>query len=315
MNHIITYFYLEHKDNQSTYGLQEKDFKKKNEYYFRCIVIFFLSSKKYNSESKHYFVCNEDDQIEFIPNFNFLKFCNDNNIKIIKKLSKYVTKQKKWAGSMYLFDSIDYFNENSLSANDNYIFFDNDVLIHDSFKNIPEFEQNNELIGYDISNDYMKNGQWCVDFNGISKQYMVDHEFTPYGGEFLLIKGDFLEHFIKTFKNIYPIDEFLTEEHYISYMISKLFRNKYKVGKINNHLRRIWTTFKYNNVYESDRNLKILHLPSEKQFGLYWLNKTSINNCNIYNKELALAYTGITRRPLYIKVRLYITKIINKLSK
>ena len=304
MNHIITYFHLENGDECNSYGISSTN-KKKNEYYFRCILNFFYSSLLYNKDAKHYLICNETDKIEFIENFEFKKFMLDNKINLINIKSKYVKKNRKWAGSMYLFDAIEYFSDKSID-DDNYIFLDNDILIHSDLSKCSQLSDDFDCILYDITHEYKKNGKWIVDYNSIDSKYTKDIKFIPIGGEFLTIKGKFLSSFINRFKNIKDKDGLLTEEHFLSFMSAYKLSNCKKILLRDSKLiKRIWTTFKYNNRQDSDVDLKILHLPSEKMYGLKWLSDyiiKSIKNNEEYKKDIALIYTGvIPKNNIYIK--------------
>jgi len=263
MNKIITYFYFEDTNKVGGYSnVRFKNYFKHNETYMRCILNFFVSSKKFNSNSDFYFITNRPiESINYIKNFDFKEFFKKNNIKFIYKESKFVNpKQEKWAGSMYLFDAIEYFYKNN-EKTCKYFFFDNDVLIHGNLDNLG-FDDYHYAY-YNISEEYIKNGVWLTDFNGINKQYLKYKNFKPVGGEFLYLRGDFLDSFFEKFLSIFPKDGFLTEEHYLSYLFSYLIDGA-KGIEVNDSLKRIWLTFKHNNLEKKDINLQILHLPSEK---------------------------------------------------
>lgn len=304
MNHIITYFHLEKVEEVNSYGVPGNNLNK-NEYYFRCILNFFYSSLYYNKGAKHYLICNETDNIEFIDNIEFKKFILDNDIELINIESKYVKKNRKWAGSMYLFDAIEYFSDKSID-NDNYMFFDNDILIHHNLDDCNILSKNFDCILYDITHEYKKDDKWLINYNDIDSIYTKDTEFIPIGGEFLAIKGKYINKFINKFKSIKDKRGLLTEEHFLSFMSAyKLFDCEKILIKDTDLIRRIWTTFKYNNVQTSDIQLKILHLPSEKMYGLKWLSDyiiKKIKNNSEYNKNIALVYTGIIKKPnIYVK--------------
>lgn len=214
---------------------------------------------------------------------------------------------------MYLFDAIEYFKTTD-NKDDNYIFFDNDVLIHSNLNDIDSLNQKFDYMVYDITHECKKDNNWIVNFNDISESYILDNKFKPIGGEFIAIKGDFISKFIDSFKSIKTINGLYTEEHYLSYLSSYVLKN-YNIAFINNDdgvIKRIWTTFKYNNRSEKDIELKILHLPSEKLYGLYWLSKYCIKNIRTnkeYSNEVALIYTGVIYK-LNIKIRKVIARIL-----
>jgi hypothetical protein len=163
---------------------------------------------------------------------------------------------------------------------------------------------------YDISHECIKDGKWVVNFNNIDKKYLHDNNFKPYGGEFLALKGSCIKKFFDEFLKVYPQDGLITEEHYISYLISYRSSNC-RIKLINNYLKRIWTGYRYSNVEDTDCNLNILHLPGEKEYGLYFLNKYLIKSRK-YDKNKVLRYIGLKERYLHLKIIILLKKIIKK---
>ncbi|MEW9699316.1 hypothetical protein [Paenibacillus sp. SI8] len=311
MLHIVNYFYLESEDKMSEYGnMKEINYQKKNEYYFRCIVNFFKSSIYFNPSAKHYFICNKNEHLNFIRGFDFLKFCNDNNIEIIKQNTHYTKPTKKWAGSMYFFDALSHF-ENADSSNrfdnDLFLFFDNDVIINASLEEYFETHKDSDWFAYDISEEMKKKSS----FHGVNLMKM-DKKFTTIGGEAVGFRGRFIKPFLAEFNNIYgKVEEFYTEEHYLSQILSVNFNNTYKGSYINDTCKRVWTNmFGKGNIQENDKNFKILHFPSEKEYGLYWANKY-FNNRE-YDPKATLRFVGILQKPTHIIMKFYLKKARNK---
>lgn len=314
MNHIVQYFYLDYNNN--FYGVNDIKREKRNEIYFRCILTFFQSCIEQfkNDDYKLYFVCNEVDNIEFIKNFRFKEFLIKNNIEIIKRKPKYVELDQIWAGAMLLFDAIEALIEKDIDIkpNDNILFFDNDIIFNSSLKDIKCLNEDFDILVYDISSEYIVNNKWMVNFNNIDSKFLEDSKFKPYGGEFLGIKGRYIKEFVEKFKNIYPIQGLITEEHYISYLITyELFSNNVK--NINNNLKRVWTTYRYSNLSKNDYSFNILHLPSEKEYGLYYLSNKIIK-CGRYNKNVALKILGIRDKYIHLQVLTIIKKLKKKLA-
>ena len=311
MNNIITYFYIEDKDNRSKYGVQESNYEKKNEYYFRCIVNFFMSSLYYNKNSKHFFITNDIKNLNFIQNLDFYKFCKDNNINIIQRKSKHVSKQEKWAGSMYFFDAIEYFAEqDNINQNDNFIFFDNDIFFNSNIDAIFSTVNNYSYMLYNIEHEYKEDNKWVGNFNDLKKDYLTNY-FTPYGGEFFAIKGKKLIEFMNCYYKHNSNKELKTEEHYLSYIFSNLInKNEFKI--CNDYLKRCWTTYKHNNIANDDYKKAIIHVPSEKEYGLYWYSSLAIKK-NKYEPDVILKYCGIKKRPINIQIKRILKKIKSKI--
>lgn len=304
MNNIITYFYLEPKDQSSICGVNEKDYTKKNEYYFRCNVDLFYSSLHFNKNCRHYFIINDASNLDFINNFDFKKFCSEKGIEIIEQKSKYVRQQKAWAGCMYLFDAIEYFKENNLvNDDDNYIFLDNDILFNGSIENI--VNKDFDYMCYNIIHEF----QCENNFNGldISNNKEISN---CYGGEFFALKGKNISTILNIFKDIYMKYDYFTEEHYLSHILSGEKKKGKAVVEVNDSLKRCWTTFKYFNGKKEDRALTILHLPSEKEYGLYCCSKRFIKH-DEYNRAAALRLCSVGKRNFFVCCR----KLMKNISK
>jgi hypothetical protein len=277
------------------------------------MVNFFSSCFYYfGGESvAYYFICNDLKDIEFIRGFSFRTFLLNNNIKPIEKKAEFVKHQSRWSGSMYLFDSIkaiaDHFN-NQIN-DDSFLFFDNDILINSPLSDMPILFSDWDILLYDISHEYIKNGNWMIsDYNGLDSIYMKDIHFKPCGGEFIGIKANKLNEFYMTYEAIFPRQGLKTEEHYLSYMVSYLLNNEYRVGFINPYIKRIWTALRYSNKNQYDYNIKLLHLPSEKEFGLYYLSKRLCNRMK-YDRNIALSYVGLRNRPFYLSIQILLKKM------
>lgn len=310
MNNIIGYFYLEDINNQSNYGVQEKNYYKKNEYYIRCIINFFCSSLKFNDNCKHWFITNNIKGLDDICNIKISEFCTKYNIQIVEKESSNVVKNDNWAGSLYFFDALDFFNNNNNKL-DKYIFFDNDVFFT---KNIDEFiNYDFDYLLYDISHEYKVGTKW-LNFNGIDIGSFKD-ELIPYGGELFGIRGGEIKYFIEEFNEVKKnTNDLKTEEHFISFLMKDIIKNKkVKISLANDIIKRCWTTLKYNNVERNDYKYPVIHVPSEKEFGIFWYNKNSFTP-NEFDVEKLMKMCGIRERSNRIKIKIVFKKIIQKLK-
>lgn len=310
MINIVNYFYLEKKENQSKYGVNEKNYYKKNEYYLRCIINFFNSSIRYNENCVNWFITNDITNLNRICDIDLIKFCEKYNIKIVEKKSKNVIKSDKWAGSMYFFDAIEAFEEKNLKS-DKYIFFDNDVFFNQNIDKV--LNQKFDYLVYDITHEYFDGEKWG-DFNGIKIEEQKEG-FIPYGGEIFGIKGDRIKEFIEIYGEIKRREKNLkTEEHYISIILREIKReDNIKIIYANDYIKRCWTTYKYKNINKEDRYKAILHIPSEKEYGIYWYSK-KVKQPQQFESEEILSICGITKREIQVRVKLMIKKIYGKIK-
>lgn len=308
MINIINYFYLEKIENQSKYGVIERNYYKKNEYYLRCIINFFNSSIRYNRNCINWMITNDIARLNKICDIDLVSFCKKHNIKIIEKKSKNVVPSEKWAGSMYFFDAVEIFREKNLK-DDKYIFFDNDIFFNQDIDKI--LNRKFDYLVYDITHEYFDGEKWN-DFNGIKIEEQKEG-FIPYGGEIFGIQGDKIKDFIEEYENIKSKEKNLkTEEHYISIILGNMKRkDNLNIIHANDYIKRCWTTLKYKNINEEDQYKAIIHVPSEKEYGIYWYSKKIKNPMEFENNEI-LSICGITKRRMKFKIKLITKKIYKK---
>lgn len=302
-DYIVTYFFVEPEDWKSKYGNIKVSQKSKNEIYYRCILNFFESSITNNPHKKHMLICNNLDDIS-TNNNNIKSYLENKGVILIQQESIFVKRQEKWAGAMYLFDAIKYFVDNKLNFS-KVIFFDNDIIINSNLDSTFNLLNEYQWLAYDASTEY-KNS-----WNGVDPK---DIYFTPLGGEFLALTTETVNAFLESFLEIYEDKNlnFKTEEHYMSYILFHLERNRNYKGKyVNEVCRRIWTALRHNTVLTNDYKLQIMHLPAEKQYGLLWLSNEIIKGKEL-SKINYLNILGIKKRPIRYKIKIIIKKIALK---
>jgi hypothetical protein len=106
---------------------------------------------------------------------------------------------------------------------------------------------------------------------------------------------------------------FLEEAHFLSILYAQ---NGYQPFTANPFIKRMWTTFKHNNLNVKDRALTIWHLPAEKKSGfkaLFEVIKRDALSKDIRELEIQLAgLMGVPRRTAVKFVRDLSCKVIEK---
>jgi len=84
--HIVQYFYSDKENNE--YGSGCKSFQKGNEIYYRAMLVFFETFKRFNDIKYYdlYFITN-DSNCEYVPNFSFERYLEINNIFKVERVS------------------------------------------------------------------------------------------------------------------------------------------------------------------------------------------------------------------------------------
>jgi hypothetical protein len=131
------------------------------------------------------------------------------------------------------------------------------------------------LFHWDISNETI---------NGLSRQGMArflvklggDHQGSLLycGGEIFAATQGEVNKLGEQVDHVWPRvladdDDAPKEEAHLLSILYAL--NQYAIGTANAFIKRMWTTFKHNNVSTSDVDLAIWHLPSEKKSGFHRL--------------------------------------------
>lgn len=200
-------------------------------------------------------------------------------------------------------------NIEKINKEDYVIFLDNDVIVNGSIAKILDKKFD---IGLYVLKKQRLNRSW--NWNEIDPSIYYDNELTPYGGEFFAIKASLIKDFLDKLDEIFPIIGMKTEEHYVSYIVSHYLRKSgLRICTVNDFVKRVWTSFKFNNVEESDLKKVLLHMPAEKKFGIKWLSDYIVEGQKLPNQQKLLKMLGIPKRDLIHKTFWICDKLVSKL--
>ena len=298
-NYLTTWFYAENKDNESHYPQvagkpSSFAFQKA---YWECIYCFFRSALITNGENIKYLFFTNTDIPTDIDGVDFKQFFIDNNIEVIKKeLSKKTPKDwyGAWRNQLYLFDIF----ETLQNYEGNHIILDSDCIISkpldEVFCDINKFGN----IAYTVE------GNGTYQINGITQSQMRQlyrdffnvespcEDLFYCGGEIVAIKSELILQALEVFENIW-------EKNFIRYQNKEFKLNEeahfltliyYRLGVLNNiaakYIKRLWTSKTFDNIKKGDRDLTILHFPSEKLYGFTKLFRYFAKYDNISNAQM-----------------------------
>lgn len=303
MNKIIfaTAFYLTEKKGVNIKG------KGSHDIYFKCMCCFFASLNRFYPIHDKVIFINKELPERFAK---ILKTYNVITTIIDEQELRFVNTTKltsNFPGCLYSLDVIKHISQNKdLYKNYDSIFLlDNDVIIADHFDDILESTSKNNY-GYKIDVDFqfVMNGKSLSTLSFANSAFFNNHQpLTWYGGELLALNINFIDTFynesIKYFsffeENAELFGKGITEEHIYSIIINN-FNNE--VSNVPNLIKRVWTTFGYNDVDGKEYNYKLLHYPSEKQ-RLFDSIFRLIENNNQYLEKLSKEqYQEIIYKPI-----------------
>ncbi len=196
---------------------------------------------------------------------------------------------------------------------DNYIYTDADVFVQNPLDNVI-LELKDNILLYDINHGLaVHNYRTTVEQ---FKDFGIDSLITQYGGEFFGASRKNAKEFITCCKEVY--DEMINKEFRTTkgdeFIISiAAYRMRNLIKNAGAYIFRFWTgafylvstCFKYNEI-------AILHLPSEKQNGIFKLYDFFIKNHKFPDKEKVHKICHLTHRPIKYLISHKIRKLLKR---
>lgn len=247
---------------------KNQDIRYELDSYFKCICVFFASVKLFHESNRKVLFINSD-----LP-FLYRRILEDLKVEIIiiQERDIYYANSKElnndFPGCLFKLDVLQFIDKNKLQfSNIKYIYIlDNDILFLNEF--------HFEMMGVgglvmDYPEDRIVNGQSIENLQIVSDLMNFDKPVRWFGGEFIGIEwnrltlvNSLIEEIWNAFVGVKDkLGAKVTEEHIISVLYSNSVLN---VTVFNDVIKRVWTTFGYNNVDGQEYKFLLLHFPSEK---------------------------------------------------
>ena len=281
--YIATWVYLDSAAEKSKYPNNKGD-STTSEFqavYWRCIVIFFKTSLRFNKNAKHLIFTNTKN-IPIVDGLDLKVFFEENSIEVIVLDNKYPLPNNyfgKFRNQYFEFSIIDYM-AGRMNEVDGFLLLDSDCIftksIDPAFK---ELETQGTAITYvvDHETEYMIHGVSGDNMKELFKDFGVSLSTNPYysGGELLFAKGSFIKEVANDFPQLFHNMlerhkegkiKFNEEAHVLSFYF---YKHGALMAGMDKYIKRLWTNRNYfRNVEPSDKDLTIWHLPNEKNTGL-----------------------------------------------
>jgi hypothetical protein len=255
--------------------------------YWRCIVCFFESSLRHNAGARHLLFTNQEPPI--VEGVDLAALLRSWEVQIVPLPITYRLPRdgvKLWGNQFYILDIIKYVAADECA--DNLIVLDCDCVWMKSVDQISDAISRCGCLTYTLDDGHYL---WDAPINGVTRQEMAtalknwtadsginaeaklqNTQFIHYhGGEIFAATKlaccdlasliDPLWQWSIKNKSVRGIAE---EAHFLSILYAL---RSYPNYTANVFLKRIWTTFHFNNVAPSDFDLVIWHLPAEKKTG------------------------------------------------
>ena len=305
MNHICTWLCADEKGEESHFPQtgQSSSSQSHQNIYWRCVLTFFITSKRFNKKESHVLFTN----VKHLPSVDGIpvsRVLNDLQVEVIHTDFKYKTPKGyfgKFQNQFYEFSILEYISEHNKHNEDLYLVMDSDcIFIKPAERLFTQAAPNGFLSFTDpVAPDYVINGLSRNDLKSVYQDLLEKkiYDIPEYHlGEFLLCSVSNIRKIFSDFLKLWPTllvrnaaghIKFNEEAHTLSYLY---YINNFQPSKDINLMRRIWTNpLFYRDVRPSDTNLVVWHLPAEKTFGLHKLYTYLLFDSNNYGLDLSPA--------------------------
>jgi len=275
---IATWFVAD-KAEEATYFPQVKarsDAAEAQAVYWRCIAVFFASSLVVNPEREHVLYTNcQPPHVDGVDLAGLLARWRVRVVELQPTFRLPRGEVESWGNQFYVFDVLQYFLKNSIDSQ--LMLLDSDCLWRQSADTVSQAIERYGALTYPLGLD-----EHPLDeaINGISREGMAkfvasnggpDREWIDYcGGEILAVDRISGQRILHRFESLWPkvreSDENAPREE--AHLLSVIYALEgVEMGGAAPFIRRMWTTFRRNNLDPADCRLAIWHMPAEKRTG------------------------------------------------
>jgi hypothetical protein len=303
MNFICTWLCADEKGTESHFPQTGKlsSSQGHQDIYWRCLVLFFITSKRFNKREKHVLFTNVKHP-PVVDGRNISSLLNELDVEIIFTDFKYKTPKGYYGAfqnQFYEFSILEHIANNSKTPNDQYLIVDSDCIFIKPAADLFKKAASTGFVSFEdeVEPDYVINGLSRADLKSLYEELMGTQlkEMPSYHlGEFLLCSVENIKKIHADFTVLWPQllqrhaagqKKFNEEAHTLSYLY---FINGFRAAGNNHYMKRIWTNpLFYRNVSTTDVDLTLWHLPAEKTFGLHELYEILMNGLNNFGFDMS----------------------------
>lgn len=244
--------------------------------YWRCTLCFYASSIVANPGRHHIFFTNA--AMPVVDGVDVEQTLRQWGVEIVRFPITYRLPKgavQAWGSQFYTFDVIDYLARSGTA--DRYLILDSDIVWVKPADALEAAIDREGALTYEIGFDEHPEAE---EINGVSRAALARFLSTmrdgvpdtiPYfGGEFFAATHGEVVKLSESLKLVWPkilrLEPDAPKED--GHMLSILFALRgHRPGTANPFIRRMWTTFKHNNLRPEDAGLTLWHLPAEKKTG------------------------------------------------
>lgn len=334
MHYIATWLCADEKGEESIFPQtgQKSSSQSHQNIYWRCLLLFYATSKRFNKSEKHLLFTNVK-QLPVLDGRDLTAMLTDLGVEVIFTDFKYKTPKGYFGmfqNQFYEFSILEYIANNYQEDKDMFLITDSDCIF---IKKAQELFTEAERKGFlsfedDCTEDLVIHGLSRKDMGALYADLLgrpVNEVPGYHLGEFFLASLKNVKTIFNGFLELWPellrryeagLPKFNEEAHTLSYLY---YKNGFQASPKRNLMKRIWTNpVFYRNVDPSDASLVLWHLPSEKTFGLadlyqalikrttdYGLSLSNKQYIDLVTETLAIPYLPFDKKLKYYLVSYY----------
>jgi len=339
MNFICTWLCADEKGEESLFPQtgQLSSSAAHQHIYWRCLLVFFITSKRFNREERHVLFTNVK-ALPVVDGNDVSRMLADMDVDVVFTDFRYKTPKGYYGAfqnQFYEFSILEHIAKSGAPGSDQYLILDSDCIFLKPVADLFEAAKPEGFISFHdpVEPDYVINGLSRNDLRNLYEELMQTRvrEVPAYHlGEFLLCSVERIRRIYADFTELWPEllerhregkMKFNEEAHTLSYLY---FRQGLRPARENRWMKRIWTNpLFYRNVEDDDAGLAIWHLPAEKTFGIYELYEHLVKrlpgngaglNGDAYT-QLVQQSLGVPRLSLRRKINYYTMSYYRALKK
>jgi len=275
---IATWFVADDQDNATFFPQVggRSDVPQFQEIYWRCIVCFFASSLAVNPDAEHVLYTNT--KVPTVDGMDLKLLLSKWGVEVIAlPISKRLAagSVSSWGNQFYVFDVIQH-HASSGSGSD-LLLLDSDMIwlrpVDELVADLGRFG----ALTYELGDDEHPlneaiNGQSRAGLALFAQEHGLQAvDMVPYcGGEFYAATAERNAAVARQAEALWAdvLAQGQTAPREEAHLLSVIYALEgIKIGTGNRYIRRMWTTFRHNNLRGEDEALTLWHLPSEKRTG------------------------------------------------
>lgn len=307
MNYICTWICVDQKGEESIFPQtgQLSSSQKHQNIYWRCLLLFYTTSRRFNKNEKHLLFTNSRS-LPWLDGKLVSDSLAELDVEVIHTDFKYKTPKgyfDMFQNQFYEFSILEYITKNYHEPADRFMIADSDCIF---LKPADELFQEAAKQGFlsfedDCTEDLVIHGLSRKDMRSLYADLLGREVVEVPGyhlGEFFLASLQNINTIFSGFLELWPLmmhrfeleqPKFNEEAQTLSYLY---YKNGFKASPRRNLMKRIWTNpVFYRNVDPLDTGLVLWHLPAEKTYGLAKLYDLLVKYGNygrhINNKQYA----------------------------